>query len=637
MGVASLALCAMLSLFIGVIDLHPLQVLSDPDALWLLLASRLPRTLAILLTGVSLAITGQVMQILVQNRFVEPATAGSGQSAVLGIVLVALFLPDATIPVKMMVGAITALFGTLLFLLMVQRLPHQESYLTPLVGIVYGGVVAAIATWLAYQADLLQLLDVWMTGEFSGIIRGRTELLWIAGVLAAAAYFFADQFTIASLGKDHAQNLGLSYKKTVMLGLFIISIVTAVTVVTVGVIPFVGLFVPNIVSRWQGDNLRISLPLVAYLGAMLTLVSDIVGRLLIAPYEIPVGTVFGVVGTVITLWLLYSAPGSRRFLMPENRSARSHRVTVMLSLSLSVAIMLCLLYLFEGANGNTRFITLFRVPTLISLILVAAATGVSTLLFQTLSSNRILTPSLMGFDALYVLIQTSLVFFIGVADTVTLPKEIKFSAELIIMTTLAVLLFSTLLKRGQSDFNRLILTGIIFGVLFRSLSSFMARVMSPNDYSVVVSASYARFNNVDTSILPWAGLVIIAVLFRIWMLSRTLDVMALGRDISIGLGVNHDKSSFELLALISTLVATSTALVGPVVFLGLIITSAVYRLSPISNHRALIPMTLITGILIVVGGQLLLERVFHMQITISIIIELVGGLLFLALLLKKHT
>lgn len=307
-----LSICVIASLFIGVIDMRPDELLTKPEAFWLLSVSRLPRTLAVLLTGVSLAIAGQVMQVLVQNRFVEPSTAGSGQSAVLGIVLMTLLFPASTIATKMLAASVAALLGTSVFLIMIRKLPPQDTYLVPLVGIVYGGVIGAVATWLAWQADLLQLLDVWMSGEFSGMIRGRYDLLWVAGLLAAVTYFIADQFTIASLGRDHASSLGLDYRTIMALGLLVISVVTAVTIVTVGIIPFVGLVVPNIVSRLRGDNLRYSLPLVAWLGAMLTLLSDMLGRLLIAPYEIPVGTVFGVAGAIITLWLLYSRPAVRQ-------------------------------------------------------------------------------------------------------------------------------------------------------------------------------------------------------------------------------------------------------------------------------------------------------------------------------------
>lgn len=306
-----LMLLAFVSLFIGVIELSPISLFTDPEATWLLMVSRLPRALAVLLTGSSLAIAGLVMQILVQNRFVEPATAGSGQSAMLGIILVTIFLPETSILIKMGLASLIALLGTGGFLLIIRKLPVHETYLIPLVGIVYGGVVGAIAIWIAWQNELIQLIDIWLIGEFSGIIRGRFDFLWVAGGLAIFAYFLADQFTIASLGEDHARNLGINYNKVMALGLILISVVTAVTVVTVGVIPFIGLIVPNIVSRWYGDNLRNSLPLVAYFGAMMTLVCDIVGRLVIHPYEIPVGSIFGVIGALVTLWLLYSSPSAK--------------------------------------------------------------------------------------------------------------------------------------------------------------------------------------------------------------------------------------------------------------------------------------------------------------------------------------
>lgn len=310
------------------------------------------------------------------------------------------------------------------------------------------------------------------------------------------------------------------------------------------------------------------------------------------------------------------------------------RSKIILWLSLLV-VTISMIYLFQGAEGNLQFITLFRVPTLAGLVITSVAIGISTLLFQTLSNNRILTPSLMGFDSMYVLMQTSIVFFFSSLDYVSIPSHWKFISELLIMTTFSVALFSTLLSRIQSDFSRMILTGIIFGILFRSLSGFMARVMSPNDYFVVQSASYARFNNVDDTLIPYAAVIVLISLLIVYPISAKLDVMALGRDTAIGLGVNHDKSSFLILTLVAVLVATATALVGPVVFLGLLISSVVYQLSPDQKHITLIPLTLLVSVLVVVGGQLILERLLHMQITISVVIELVGGLVFLYLILKR--
>jgi len=295
-----LALC-LLSLVIGVIDLT-----SDEKAWQVLIVSRLPRTIAVLITGAGLAICGAIMQMLVRNRFVEPMTAGTGQGAALGILLVTLFAPQASIFVKMLLAFATAFATSLGFLAIVRRLPPTQPLLVPLVGIIYGGIIGAGVTFVAYQADLLQYIDVWMNGEFSGVLQGRYELLWVAAIVAIASYFAADQFAIVGMGRTASLSLGLNYGQVVLIGLVAISVVTALTVVTVGMIPFVGLVVPNIISRMYGDNLRSTLPVAALTGAGFVLASDILGRILRYPYEIPVGTVFGIIGTLVFLWLLYA-------------------------------------------------------------------------------------------------------------------------------------------------------------------------------------------------------------------------------------------------------------------------------------------------------------------------------------------
>lgn len=299
------ALASVISLFVGVIDLSPRDLLSDPEALKLMAQSRMPRLFAVLITGASLAIAGTIMQMLVRNRFVEPMTSGTGQGAALGILAVVLLAPTASILVKMVVASMTALVTSLGFLLIISRLPPAEPVLVPLVGLAYGGIIGGIVTFTAYQADLLQYIDVWTNGEFSGVLQGRYELLWLAALVAMLSYVAADQFAIIGMGRTASINLGLNYRQVVTVGLIAVSIVTALSVVVVGMIPFVGLVVPNIVSRLAGDNLRATLPMVALMGAGLVLISDILGRLLRYPFEIPVGTIFGIIGAVIFLWLLY--------------------------------------------------------------------------------------------------------------------------------------------------------------------------------------------------------------------------------------------------------------------------------------------------------------------------------------------
>ena len=307
LSMTMLAVLVVLSLGIGIIDLR-----SDPDALGLLMISRIPRTAAALIAGASLAIAGAILQMLVRNRFVEPMTAGTGQGAALGILVAILIFPQTSILVKMIIASGTALVTSLGFLAMVQRLPTTRPLLVPLVGLIYGGLLGAVVTFIAYQADLLQYIDVWMNGELSGVLQGRYELLWIAAALALGSYFIADQFAIAGMGRTMSLNLWLNYRQVMTPGLCAIAVISALTVVTVGMIPFVGLVVPNIVSRLRGDNLRRTLPLTALGGAGAVLLCDVLGRVLRYPFEIPVGTVFGVIGAGVFLVLLYARPADVR-------------------------------------------------------------------------------------------------------------------------------------------------------------------------------------------------------------------------------------------------------------------------------------------------------------------------------------
>ncbi|MCO5733125.1 ABC transporter permease [Rhizobium sp. SSA_523] len=299
-----LALLVIASLAIGVEDLSLSGAGDRLPLLDLLSISRMPRTLAAVLTGAGLAVAGQIMQTLTRNRFVEPSTAGTAQSAALGILIVTLFLPSAGIGLKALVASGCALAGTALFLSTAHRLPPEQPHLVPLFGLVYGGVVGAAVTYVAWQNDLLQYLDIWMNGEFSGVLRGRYELLFFCVLLIAAALLAADRLTIMALGEGQATSLGIDYRRMTQIGLVLVSVMSALSVVVVGLVPFVGLVVPNLVSRIFGDNLRGTLPLVALCGAILVLSADIVGRLIRFPYEIPVGTVLGVVGPFVFLWLI---------------------------------------------------------------------------------------------------------------------------------------------------------------------------------------------------------------------------------------------------------------------------------------------------------------------------------------------
>lgn len=278
---AALVVLSLASNFVGVASL-------SSDTGLILTVSRLPRTAAVILTGAALAVAGVVEQQLVRNCFVEPGSTGTGEAAALGLLAVTVLFPDTPIWVKMLAASLAGIAGTGLFLLMIHRLPPQEILMVPLAGLIWFGVLFAVVVHIGWQADLVQLINIWlMAGEFSGVIAGRYELLWIAGAAAGLALFAADRFAILGLGDGVARGLGLNPAAMMRLGLVVISVVTALVMATVGLVPFVGLVVPNIVSRVMGDNLRASLPVTALGGATLLLACDILGRVVTFPYEVP--------------------------------------------------------------------------------------------------------------------------------------------------------------------------------------------------------------------------------------------------------------------------------------------------------------------------------------------------------------
>lgn len=293
------------SMFVGVSDVAlPALLAGEPAVVEIFWVSRVPRTLAVVLAGMAVAVAGLIMQLMARNRFVEPSTVGTVESATLGILVVTVAIPTAPILLRMGVASVFAVLGTALFLAILRRLPTRNTLLIPLVGIMLGGVIAAITTFFAYRYDLLQTLSNWMIGDFSGVLRGRYELLWIVAALMLVGLLAADRFTVAGMGEDFTTNLGLNYRVTMRLGLIIVSLISAVVVTTVGAVPFLGLVVPNIVSLLFGDNLRRAVPWTALFGAGFVLACDIIGRTIRYPYEVPVGMVMAVVGAILFLILI---------------------------------------------------------------------------------------------------------------------------------------------------------------------------------------------------------------------------------------------------------------------------------------------------------------------------------------------
>ncbi|UJF25074.1 iron chelate uptake ABC transporter family permease subunit [Suttonella sp. R2A3] len=293
----------VLSLFIGVSQLSWANI-SDPDALTVLFVSRFPRTFAVVLTGTSMAVAGLVMQMVVHNRFVEPSTAGTAQGAALGLLVTLLFFPAWPLLGKMTLAIAGALLSMLLFLAMARRIPPHDPLLLPLVGLIYGSALGALATFIAYEADLLQVIEIWFSGDFSAVLKGRYELLWLGGIASLLLYLLADRLTIVGMGEQMSQTLGIPYRRLVLAAMSMVALMTALVVISVGMVPFIGLVVPNIVRRFTGDNIRRSLPWVAWTGAVLLLFCDVLARIIRFPYEVPVSVVFGVFGTAVFLYLL---------------------------------------------------------------------------------------------------------------------------------------------------------------------------------------------------------------------------------------------------------------------------------------------------------------------------------------------
>lgn len=300
-------LLAIASLFIGASDVSPVALFTggpDSTAAFLLLVSRVPRTIAVILVGASLGIAGLIMQMMVRNRFVEPSTTGVSEFATLGMLTTTVFWPGLAVVGKMGVAAVFGLAGTWVFLRIVRAIPVRQLVLVPLVGIMLGGVVGSVTTFFAYRLDLLQSLGQWAQGSFATVMQGRYEFLWVAAVMVVVAWIAADRFSVIGLGEEFATNLGLNYRRVVAIGMVIIAMITAAVLVTAGMIPFLGLVVPNIVSLIIGDNVRRSIPWVAGLGAVFVLGCDILARVVRFPYEIPLSVIVGMVGAVLFLWLL---------------------------------------------------------------------------------------------------------------------------------------------------------------------------------------------------------------------------------------------------------------------------------------------------------------------------------------------
>jgi len=300
-----LFLLSALSIFIGVKDLV-LQALFQGDSQqWLILATtRVPRTVSLILAGATMSICGLIMQQLTQNKFVSPTTAGTMDSARLGILLVMLFLPNASTTVRTLAAFIFAFLGTMVFLGLSRLLPTKEPIFLPLLGVMFGNIVGSVATFFAYQFQLIQNMSSWLQGNFSLVAKGSYELLYLTIPLFLVIYLFAYYFTIVGLGEDVAINLGVNYRLIQTLGIGLVAAASGLVLIMVGTVPFLGVIVPNIVSLIYGDHVKQNLWITAVSGSLFLMVCDILSRIVISPYEIPVSLTVGILGSLIFIYLL---------------------------------------------------------------------------------------------------------------------------------------------------------------------------------------------------------------------------------------------------------------------------------------------------------------------------------------------
>ena len=315
-----------------------------------------------------------------------------------------------------------------------------------------------------------------------------------------------------------------------------------------------------------------------------------------------------------------------------NRQFSSAKRVIIL-LVLAFACITC--FMTINLKGNINYILMHRTWIVLTMILVAFSASTSTLLFQTLTNNRILTPSIMGFESLFVLIQTIIIFFIDIQGIPFIGVIGKFIFESLVLIFFSLFLYQGLLTKLKQNLHLVLLIGIVLGTLFRSFSNLLQRLMTPTEFAVLQSRIFATFTRAEPVLILFSLAIVTVIGLVLWQMRYRFDVLALGRDNAISLGLDYQKNVSIILLLVSILVAISTALVGPFTFLGLLIANLAYSVSGSSQHRYLLPTAFLLGIIFLVGGQMFLERVLNMVGALSIVIEFIGGTLFIFLLLKK--
>lgn len=297
---------AFISLFIGVHDITPIDIINfDTEKINIFLISRVPRLISITVAGIGLSISGVIMQQISNNKFVSPTTAATIDSAQFGVIVAMILFSSATVMEKMITAFIFSLIGTFLFMKLLKKIKMKNVIFIPLVGIMLGNVIGSLTEFIAYKYNLVQNMGSFFQGKFSMIVKGNYELLYLTIPLLIIAFLYANKFTIIGMGEDISKNLGLDYNKVCNIGITIVALISALVIITVGSIPFIGLIVPNIVSLFKGDNLSENIGITALFGANFVLLCDILGRIIMYPYEVSISLTVGVIGSIVFLYLIF--------------------------------------------------------------------------------------------------------------------------------------------------------------------------------------------------------------------------------------------------------------------------------------------------------------------------------------------
>lgn len=302
-----------------------------------------------------------------------------------------------------------------------------------------------------------------------------------------------------------------------------------------------------------------------------------------------------------------------------------------------VAVALIGLFLTIGVNSaNYQYAMYRRIPKVIAMVLTGAAIGFSSLIFQTVTNNRILTPSILGLDSLYVLLQTTVVFLLGSSSVLITNGNINFIITIVVMIAFSAVLYKFVFRKGTKNIFTILLIGVICGTLFESLTNFMQVLIDPTEFLTVQDRMMASFNNVNTDIMLLASIVIIISIAYCYDIVKVLDVMSLGRDEAISLGVDYDKMSKKILVIVVILTSVSTALVGPITFLGLLVVNIARQMINTYKHEVLGLATIIISVIALVGGQLIVEQLLDFGTSVSVIINFIGGIYFIYLVMKER-